>query len=92
MVEIAISIAIVAFALVAIIGVLPTGFDVQRQNRENTIINQEGNLWLGARWSGAWGLDYLTNHVDVINVPGVKVTGQGEPARLLHDQRTSQRS
>ncbi|MCZ7639230.1 MAG: prepilin-type N-terminal cleavage/methylation domain-containing protein [Verrucomicrobia bacterium] len=55
MVEIAISIAIVAFALVAIIGVLPTGFDVQRRNRENTIINQEGSLWLEAIRSGAWG-------------------------------------
>lgn len=76
MVEIAISIAIVAFALVAIIGVLPTGFDVQRQNRENTIINQEGSLWLEAIRSGAWGMDYLTNHVDVISIPGVPLTGQ----------------
>ncbi len=79
MVEIAISIAIVAFALVAIIGVLPTGFDVQRQNRENTIINQEGNLWMEALRGGAWGMDYLTNHVDVINIPGIPVPGQQPP-------------
>lgn len=79
MVEIAISIAIVAFALVAIIGVLPTGFDVQRQNRENTMINQEGNLWLEALRGGAWGLDYLTNHVDVISIPGIPMPGQQAP-------------
>lgn len=79
MVEIAISIAIVAFALVAIIGVLPTGFDVQRRNRENTIINQEGSLWLEAIRSGAWGLNYLTNHVDAISIPGVPVGGQQNP-------------
>jgi hypothetical protein len=79
MVEVAISIAIVAFALVAIIGVLPTGFDVQRRNRENTIINQEGSLWLEAIRSGAWGLNYLTNHVDAISVPGVPVGGQQNP-------------
>lgn len=79
MVEIAISIAIVAFALVAIIGVLPTGFDVQRRNRENTIINQEGSLWLEAIRSGAWGLNYLTNHVDAISVPGVPAGGQQNP-------------
>ena len=79
MVEVAISIAIVAFALVAILGVLPTGFDVQRQNRENTIINQEGSLWLEALRSGAWGMDYLTNHVEVINIPGVPLTGQQVP-------------
>jgi type II secretory pathway pseudopilin PulG len=68
MVEIAISIAIVGFALVAIIGVLPTGVNVQKQNREETIINQDGSVWLEAIRSGATGLDYLTNYVDWIQV------------------------
>ncbi|RME91966.1 MAG: hypothetical protein D6766_10920 [Verrucomicrobia bacterium] len=66
MVEIAISIAVVAFALVAIIGVLPTGFQVQRENREDTIIGQEGMLWTEAIRNGALGMDYLTNHVEFI--------------------------
>ena len=66
MVEIAICIAVVAFALVAIVGVLPTGFMVQKQNREETIVNQDGNLWLEAIRGGAIGLDYLTNHVEYI--------------------------
>lgn len=64
MVEIAISIAVVAFAMVAIIGVLPTGFQVQKQNREDTIINQDGALWIEAIRSGARGMDYLTNYLE----------------------------
>ncbi len=74
MVELAICIAVVGFALVAILGVLPTGFDVQRRNLENTIIHQEGNLWLEALRSGAQGLDYLTNHVDAIAIAGTPLT------------------
>lgn len=73
MVEIAICIGVVAFALVAIIGVLPTGFEVQQKNRENTIINQEGNFWLEAIRGGALGLDYLTNNVDTIAIPPTRV-------------------
>lgn len=73
MVEIAICIGVVAFALVAIIGVLPTGFEVQQKNRENTIISQEGNFWLEAIRGGALGLDYLTNNVDMIAVPPTRV-------------------
>ncbi len=68
MVEIAICIAVVAFALVAIIGVMPTGLQVQRQNREDTIITQEGKLWLEAIRSGSLGLNDLTNYVEEILV------------------------
>lgn len=79
MVEIVLCIAVVGFAMVAILGVLPTGFDVQRRNRENTIIGQEGSLWLEAVRSGAQGMDYLTGHVDVVSVPAVP----GSPARAV---------
>ena len=68
MVEIALSIAIVAFAMVAIIGVLPTGFQVQRDNREETIINQDGTYLLEAIRSGGLGLDELTNFVERITI------------------------
>src|SRR5947207_7764407 len=34
MIEIAISLAVIGFALVAIIGILPTGMNVQKENRE----------------------------------------------------------
>ena len=68
MVEIALSIAIVAFAMVAIIGVLPTGFQVQRDNREETIINQDGTYLLEAIRGGDLGLDELTNFVERITI------------------------
>lgn len=71
MIEIAISLAVIAFALVAIIGVLPTGLNVQKDNREDTIINQDGPYWLEAIRTGARGLDYLTNYVDTITVKRV---------------------
>lgn len=66
MVEVAISLAIIGFALVAIIGILPAGLNVQRENREETIINQEVSIWMDAIRSGAEGMDYLTNYVDGI--------------------------
>src|SRR3989440_390853 len=68
MVEIALCLGVIAFALVAIIGVLPTGIRVQRDNREDTVINQEGLLWVEAIRSGSRGLDYLTNYVDTITI------------------------
>src|SRR6185369_10801101 len=70
MVEVAISLGVIAIALVAILGVLPTGVRVQRDNREDTILNQEGVFWVEAIRSGSQGLDYLTNYVDMISVHG----------------------
>jgi len=52
MIEIALSIAVVAFAMVAILGVLPTGLQVQKDNREETIINADGAYILEAIRSG----------------------------------------
>jgi type II secretory pathway pseudopilin PulG len=68
MIEIAISLAIIAFALIAIIGVLPIGLRVQRDNREETIINQDAIYLMDAIRSGARGLDDLTNYVEVITI------------------------
>jgi type II secretory pathway pseudopilin PulG len=68
MVEIALCLAIIAFALVAIIGVMPTGIKVQRENREETIINQDGLFFLEAIRSGSKGLDELTNYVERIEI------------------------
>src|SRR5471030_691992 len=63
MIEIAISLAIIGIALVGIIGVLPLGMNVQRDNREETIINQDASVLLEAIRSGARGLNDLTNYV-----------------------------
>jgi len=67
MIEIAICLAIVGFALVAIIGVLPIGMNTQRDNREETIINQDALLLINAVRTGARGVDDLTNYVYFIS-------------------------
>lgn len=66
LVEIALALAIIGFALVAIIGVLPFGLNVQKENREETIVVQEASYFMDAIRTGARGLDDLTNYVDAI--------------------------
>src|SRR5438132_7162660 len=66
MIEIAISLAVIGFALVAIIGILPTGMQVQKDNRQETIINQDATVILNAIKNGERGLDDLTNYVFAI--------------------------
>jgi type II secretory pathway pseudopilin PulG len=53
MVEIAICLAVIGFALVAIIGVLPLGIQVQSDNRQEAIINHDGAYFLDAIRKGA---------------------------------------
>ena len=63
MIEIAISLAIIGFAMVAIIGILPTGMNAQRDNRQETIINNDASVLMDAVRNGERGLDDLTNYV-----------------------------
>jgi type II secretory pathway pseudopilin PulG len=63
MVEIALCLAIIGFALVAIIGVLPFGLNVQKNNRQETVINQDATVWMDAIRNGAQGMNDLTNYV-----------------------------
>ncbi len=69
MVEIAIALGVIGFALVAIMGILPFGLEVQRDNRAETIINQDATFWIEAIRSGATGMDDLTNWVEQIYTP-----------------------
>ena len=66
MIEIALCLAIIGFALVSIMLVLPGGMDTQRQTREETIINQDASMLLEAVRNSARGLDDLTNNVYAI--------------------------
>jgi type II secretory pathway pseudopilin PulG len=66
MIEIAISLAVIGFALVAIIGILPMGMQTQKNNRQETIINQDMTVFMDAIRNGAQGLDDLTNYVVAI--------------------------
>src|SRR4051812_22958558 len=68
MIEIAIAVAVIAFALVAIIGVLPAGLQVQKENREDTLLSQDGTYFMEAIRSGALGLDELPYYVSRIDV------------------------
>ena len=68
MIEIAISMAIAAFALVAILGNLPKGMQVQRENREDTLINQDAVLLMEGIKNGARGFRGLSNQVDQIDI------------------------
>jgi hypothetical protein len=71
LIEIAICLGVIAFALVAIIGILPAGLQVQRDNREDTIINQEGTYILEAIKNGALGLEEFAKRVDSIVITNV---------------------
>lgn len=66
MMEIAISLAVVGIALVAIIGVLPLGMNVQQDNRQETTIDQDASVFMEAIRNGTLGLDDLTNYVYAI--------------------------
>src|SRR6185295_15695031 len=66
LIEIAISLAIIAFALVAIIGVLPIWLNVQRDNREETVVNHDASMLMDLIRSGSRGSDDLTNYVIAI--------------------------
>jgi type II secretory pathway pseudopilin PulG len=66
MIEIAISLAVIGFALVAIIGILPQGMTVQKENRQETIINQDAQMFMEAIRNGGRGFDDLVNYVTAI--------------------------
>jgi prepilin-type N-terminal cleavage/methylation domain-containing protein len=66
MMEIAISLAIIGIALVAIIGVLPIGMNVQQDNRQETVIGQDASVLMEDIRNGALGGYDLTNYVYAI--------------------------
>jgi len=71
LIEIAICLGIIGFALVAIIGILPAGLQVQRDNKEDTVINQEGMYILDAIRNGAEELTNLAQRVDYIELRNI---------------------
>ncbi len=86
MIEIAISLAVVGFALAAIMGVLPLGMNVQKTNRQETIINQDGQVLMDAIRNGARGFDDLTNYVIAITnvVSGFNAAAQYNGTTLTY--------
>ncbi len=66
MMEVAISLAIIGFALIAIIGVLPIGMNVQQDNRQETVIGEDANVLIEDLRNGALGANDLTNYIYAI--------------------------
>jgi type II secretory pathway pseudopilin PulG len=83
MIEITISLAIIGFALVAIIGVLPLGMTAQRDNRQETIVNQDASVLMDAVRNGERGLDDLTNYVVGITNYSRQYTRPGLPGQTF---------
>ncbi len=79
MVEVALSLAIIAFAIVAVIGILPTGMQVQRDNREQTIVNQDGQFILEVIKNGQTNVNLLAQNLEWIesytNIPPSTIIG-----------------
>jgi prepilin-type N-terminal cleavage/methylation domain-containing protein len=90
LIEIALCLAVIGIALVAIIGVLPLGMDVQRQNREATIINQDATIFMEAIRNGARGADDLTNYVYAIVITNITSTGTPYGVGYLNPALSSQ--
>jgi hypothetical protein len=82
MIEIAISLAIIGFALVAVIGILPTGMNVQKENRQETIIDQDVSVLMDGIRSGARGMDELTNAVTKITIDSYDYQGSAAAAQI----------
>ena len=85
MVEVALSLAIVAFAMVAIIGVMPFGLNVQKENREDTIISQDAALLLEAIRGGpnSAGLTVLSSSLLGFSGPSVPPAGAWTPLDVI---------
>ena len=87
MIEIAIALGVIGFALVAIMGILPLGLNVQRDNRFETIINQDANYWLEAIRNGAQHAsidqDDLTNYV--LQIKHYISQGANPPTEVTHE-------
>lgn len=84
LIEIAICLAVIAFALIAVVGVMPRGMLTQRENRADTVIGQDGMFWMEALRSGTNGVDELMQFVEQItvkrpNLPAVDYTPMGTP-------------
>ena len=77
MIEIAIAVGVIGFALVAIIGILPLGMGVQKDTREDTMISQDAPYFLNAIRNGEMRTNnnVLTNYVESIIVTNIGVNG-----------------
>ena len=93
MIEIAIAVGVIGFALVAIIGILPQGMNVQKDNREDTIISQDAPYFLNAIRNGEMRTNnsILTNYVESITISNSYWNGPISISIRTHASATVQR-
>lgn len=84
MIEVALCLAIIGFALVSILAVLPLGMDSQQKTREATVISQDATMFLEALRGGARGMNDLTNYVVAITNFYQNYDASGRPVGILH--------
>jgi len=91
MIEIAISLAIVAVAMVAILGILPTGLTVQKENREDTIIDQEAEYYMNIIRNSGMGAGplFMGRHVDLISITETNHATGASIRRLFSERNTT---
>ncbi len=77
MIEIAIAVGVIGFALCAIIGILPHGMNVQKDNREDTIISQDAPYFLNAIRNGEMRTNFgvFSNYVESITITNINPSG-----------------
>ena len=61
--EIAVCLGVIGFAIVAVLGVLPTGLNVQRDTRERTVVLQDARYFMETLRRGATGTNDLAQYV-----------------------------
>lgn len=83
--EIAVSLAVIGFAIVAVIGVLPTGLNIQRDTRERTVVMQDAKFFMEAIRQGGRGTNDLVANVERIWVAYYE--GAGVPPRIEELER-----
>lgn len=59
--EVVLAVAVVAFGLVAVLGVLPVGLNTTRDNRDETMIVQDVEFWMNGIRGGRLSMDALNN-------------------------------
>jgi len=89
MVEIAIALGVIAFAIIAIIGVLPSGMQIQRDNRQDTIINQDGVYLLEALRTSAQDIPDLYTFLEATNNQPHSLTNSADVVRALMQPDTT---
>jgi len=85
MIEIAISLGVIAVALIAIIGVMPAGLNIQKDNRQDTIINQDGAYLIEAIRTSAQNIPDLVNFAEVIDGQPVAGMSSSNVVQLMSE-------